>query len=119
MRVTVLARILERCLATVGEVGLMSLEAFADGPMPCLGVLTESISVGCAGHMHFHDIPAAFLRGRPGRPWLRGSARRKGEEATERHNPTKLRDEYRSLAIAQFGDLRTLAHIPARAHVLT
>jgi hypothetical protein len=68
MRVTGLARILQCSLATVGKVRRMSLEAFADVPMPSLGVLAESISVSCAGHMYLRDIPAAFVWGRPGWP---------------------------------------------------
>jgi hypothetical protein len=64
----VLARFLESGLATVGEIGLVSLEACADVPMPDLGVLTEPISVGGAGHMHVREIPSPFVCGRPGRP---------------------------------------------------
>jgi hypothetical protein len=88
----VLARFLERGLATVGKVSLMSLEALADVPVPSLGVLTESISVGCAGHMDLGDIPSSFVWGWPGRPRLRVSECRNGKEATERHKPNELRD---------------------------
>ena len=119
VRVMVLAHILERCLAIVGEVGLMRLEARPDVPMPSFGVLAESISIGRAGHVYLRHIASTFVGGRPGRPRLCVSDRGKGEKATERHKPTKLRDDLRSLAVAQFGDLRTFAHLPARAHVLT
>jgi hypothetical protein len=41
MRVSVLARILQRSLAPLGKGGFMRLEAFADVPMSSLGVLAE------------------------------------------------------------------------------
>jgi hypothetical protein len=112
-----LARILKSSLATVGEAGLMSLEAFADVPMASKGVLAESISVACAGHPYLRDIPSALLCGRPGRAGLRVSAGRNGKEAAERHNPTELPDAHRSLAVTQFGDPQILVW-PVLGHVL-
>src|SRR5580692_5852893 len=91
-RMMVLARFLERRFASVGEVSLMSLEAFADVPMPSLGVLAKSICVSCAGHMHLRGLPSAFVRGWPGWPRLRIPDCRNGEDATEGHKPNELRD---------------------------
>ena len=115
MRVTVLARFQERSLATVGELRLMSLEAFADVAMPSLGVLAESISVGRAGHMNARDIASAFVGGRPRRR-LRVSAGRNGKEATEGQQPSDLRDH---LPWPSPEDVQAFAHLAVGAHVLT
>jgi len=115
VRVTVLARFQERSLATVGELRLMSLEAFADVAMPSLGVLAESISVGRAGHMHARDLASTLVWGRPRRR-LRVSARRDGKEAAECHQPSDLREH---LPLSSSEDVQAFAHLAVGAHVLT
>ena len=97
----------------------MSLEACPDVPMPSLGVLTEPISIGRAGHVHLRHIASAFVGGRPRRPRLCVSDRGKGDKGAERHKPNKRRDDLRSFAVAQLGGLRAFAHLRVRAHVLT
>ncbi|HTB60448.1 MAG TPA: hypothetical protein VLC06_21410 [Polyangia bacterium] len=89
--VMVLACLLERSLAAVREVSLMSLEASADVPMSSLGILTEPISVGCAGYVHVRGISSALGWGRSGRPRLGVPDCRRGKN-TERHKTNDLTD---------------------------
>jgi len=111
VRVTVLARFQERSLAAVGELRLMSLEAFADVAMPGLGVLAESIRVGRAGHMDVRAIPSAFVGGRPRRR-LRVSAGRNGKEAAECQQPSDLHDHLPWPSPEDAQAFALFAHIP-------
>jgi hypothetical protein len=88
----VLACFLERRLATVREVSLMSLEASVDVPMSGVGVLAESISVGSAGNVHLRGMPSSVGWGRSGRPRLGVPDCRRGKNATERYKPNNPRD---------------------------